>query len=163
MTSITEMEARLRHAMLAGDVGALDTLLADDLVFTDYTGRRLTKVDDLAAHGSGRLKITQLEISDQRIRPSGTGAVVTLVANFAGSFDGQAFRGRSHIRAFGRIQRGVGGSQRRIARPWREHDLGGQFHCARSNWARNSVPIRITCARQSGFDKPVATKARKRA
>lgn len=70
MTNPTEqvilLEEQLRVAMLAGDVRVLDALLADDLVFTDQTGARLTKADDLAAHRLGRLKITRINVSDQR-------------------------------------------------------------------------------------------------
>jgi ketosteroid isomerase-like protein len=98
MTAVTEevnaMEVQLREAMLAGDIQVLDALLADDLVFTDQTGKRLTKADDLTTHRLGRLKITQISISDQHVRPSGTCAIVTLVANVGGSFDGHAFSGR---------------------------------------------------------------------
>jgi ketosteroid isomerase-like protein len=90
---VEAMETQLRRAMLAGDVKTLDALLADDLVFTDQTGNRLTKSDDLAAHNSGRLKITQIDIADQRVRPSGAFAIVTLVARVGGSFDGQGFSG----------------------------------------------------------------------
>jgi hypothetical protein len=46
MVTITEQmeaaEAQLRDAMLAGNVKALDTLLADDLVFTIQVGQCLT-------------------------------------------------------------------------------------------------------------------------
>jgi ketosteroid isomerase-like protein len=98
MTAVTDevnsMEAQLREAMLAGDLKVLDALLADDLVFTDQTGNRLTKADDLATHRLGRLKITQINISDQQVRPSGTCAIVTLVANVGGSFDSHSFSGR---------------------------------------------------------------------
>jgi ketosteroid isomerase-like protein len=98
MTTVTDqvasMEAQLREAMLAGDLKVLGALLADDLVFTNQTGHRLTKADDLAAHSAGRLKITQIDISDQRVRPHGAFAIVTLVANVGGSFDGQSFSGR---------------------------------------------------------------------
>jgi ketosteroid isomerase-like protein len=97
MTNMTDqvasMEAQLREAMLAGNLQVLDTLLADDLVFTDQTGHRLTKADDLAVHSAGRLKITQIDILDQHVRPSGTCAIVTLVANVGGSFDGHSFSG----------------------------------------------------------------------
>jgi ketosteroid isomerase-like protein len=80
--------------MLAGDLEALDALLADDLVFTDQSGARLTKADDLAIHRLGRLKITQINFSDQHVRPSGTCAIVTVVAEVSGSFDGQLFSGK---------------------------------------------------------------------
>jgi ketosteroid isomerase-like protein len=87
------LEAQLREAMLAGNLKVLDALLADDLVFTDQTGHRVTKADDLAAHTTGRLKITQIDVSDQHVRPSGTCAIVTLVANVGGLFDGHGFSG----------------------------------------------------------------------
>jgi hypothetical protein len=90
---VNAMEAQLRHAMLTGDLEMLDILLADDLLFTNHAGHRLTKADDLASHSTRRLKITQIDISDQHVRPSGTGAIVTLVANVGGSFDGHDFSG----------------------------------------------------------------------
>jgi ketosteroid isomerase-like protein len=88
---IDVMESKLRDAMLSSDVKELDALLADDLVFTNQAGQRLTKADDLAAHSSGLLKITRIDISDQRVRPSEWFAIVTLVASVGGSFDGQSF------------------------------------------------------------------------
>ena len=91
---VDAVEAQLREAMLAGDLKMLDALLADDLVFTNQAGQRLSKADDLAAHQSGLLKIERIDISDQRMRPSGTCAIVTLVADVAGTYDGQSFSGR---------------------------------------------------------------------
>jgi len=90
---IDVMESKLRDAMLASDMKRLDALLADDLVFTNQTGQRLTKADDLAAHNSGRLNLTKIDISDQRVRQSESFAIVTLVASVGGSFDGQSFSG----------------------------------------------------------------------
>src|SRR5437588_639996 len=108
MTDITDqvnlLETRLREAMVAGDLQALDALLADDLVFTDHTGAKLTKADDLAIHRLGRLKITQINISDQHVRPSGSCAIVTLIAEVSGSFDGQGFSGKfAYTRVWERI------------------------------------------------------------
>jgi ketosteroid isomerase-like protein len=103
---VEAMEKQLRGAMLASDVKTLDALLADDLVFTDQTGNRLTKPDDLAAHNSGRLRITQIDISDQRVRPAGAFAIVTLVAHVGGSFDGQRFSGKF---AYTRVWESVAG------------------------------------------------------
>jgi ketosteroid isomerase-like protein len=97
MTSVADqidvMESKLRDAMLASDIKTLDALLADELVFTNQTGQRLTKADDLAAHNSGRLKLTKIDISDQRVRPSESFAIVTLVESVGGVFDGQSFSG----------------------------------------------------------------------
>jgi Domain of unknown function (DUF4440) len=90
---VVAVEAQLRDAMLSSNVETLDALLADDLLFTNQAGQRLTKADDLAAHSSGLLKITRIDISDRRVRPSEWFAIVTLVASVGGSFDGQSFSG----------------------------------------------------------------------
>jgi ketosteroid isomerase-like protein len=90
---IEAMEARLRAAMLAGDVAALDGLLADDLVFTDHNGYRLGKADDLGAYRSGLLKVERLEMIDPAIRVLGDAALVAVRVELAGSYDGQAFDG----------------------------------------------------------------------
>jgi ketosteroid isomerase-like protein len=91
---VESMEIQLREAMLAGDLKSLDALLAEDLVFTDQTGTRLTKADDLTTHRLGRLKITQINVTDQHVRPCGTCAIVTLAAEVSGSFDGRGFSGQ---------------------------------------------------------------------
>jgi hypothetical protein len=74
MVTITEQmeaaEAQLRDAMLAGNVKALDTLLADDLVFTNQVGQCLTKADDLAAHSSGRYgSLNSISPTSECVRP----------------------------------------------------------------------------------------------
>lgn len=98
------LEAELREAMLAGDLKVLDALLAEDLVFTDHTGARLTKADDLAAHRLGRLKITKIDVSDQHVRACPTFAVVTLVADVGGLFDGHVFMARlAYTRVWERV------------------------------------------------------------
>lgn len=92
--SIEDAEARLRAAMLAGDVAALDALLGDALVFTDHTGARLSKAEDLAAHRSGRLRLARLEPSGQTlIRRLGDTAIVCVTLDLAGRFDAQPFAG----------------------------------------------------------------------
>lgn len=67
-TDIHACEARLRDAALAGDVAALDALLADDLIFTNQIGQVLTKDDDLALHRTGALRLDSLAFSDYRLR-----------------------------------------------------------------------------------------------
>ncbi len=92
--AIVEMEEALRRAMLAGDAEALDRLLADDTVFTDQNGGRMGKQEDLAAHRSGLLRLTNVDVSEQEIRMFGDVAVVTLTAALAGSYGGEGFAGR---------------------------------------------------------------------
>lgn len=92
---IAAAEARLRAAMLAGDVAALDALLDDDLCFTDQAGNRLSKADDLAAYRSGRLKLETVDLVDPPdIRRWGDCATVCVTVDLAGFFGGESFFGR---------------------------------------------------------------------
>ncbi len=90
---VERLEERLCAAMLAGDADMLDGLLADDLVFINQQGQRLGKAEDLAAHRSGNLRLTRLDISQRDIRVFEGGAVVTLRADLGGSFAGTPFAG----------------------------------------------------------------------
>jgi ketosteroid isomerase-like protein len=88
-----ESEERLRQAMLASDVSELDRLLAPELIFTSYSGEILTKQDDLAAHQSGVIKITELTISDRRIQLIGNIAIVMAGVKITGSYAGEPANG----------------------------------------------------------------------
>ena len=91
-TDIHACEARLRDAALAGDVAALDALLADDLIFTNQTGQVLNKQDDLDLHRTGALRLESLAFSDYRLRRlDETHVLVTLRAEAEGRAGGQAF------------------------------------------------------------------------
>ncbi|GAB4071500.1 nuclear transport factor 2 family protein [Ancylobacter sonchi] len=65
---IAAAEEHLRRAALAGDVAALDALLADDLVFVNFAGHVLDKQDDLDLHRSGALKLSRTDFSELSIR-----------------------------------------------------------------------------------------------
>lgn len=87
---IAELEDHLRQAMLASDIGVLDELLAEDLVFTNHLGQRLSKEADLSAHRSGALFISQLEPSELLIRSiSASVAIVSVRVQIAGKYAGQ--------------------------------------------------------------------------
>ena len=89
---IEDAERRLRAASLAGDVAALDALLADDLVFTTQQGQVLDKHDDLELHRSGALKLSALSFSDYRLESLADDLVLaTLRADAQGLAGGQAF------------------------------------------------------------------------
>jgi ketosteroid isomerase-like protein len=88
---IEDLEEKLRQAMLNGDVQTLDELIADDLIFTMHTGLVINKQDDLEAHRTGIQKFTQIELDDQTVSHYGDCAVVTVKAELAGKFDGQAY------------------------------------------------------------------------
>ena len=53
---IVALEARIRTAQLDADVAALDSLIADDLLFTGPDGHLANKAQDLQAHGSGTVR-----------------------------------------------------------------------------------------------------------
>ena len=54
--------------MLSSNVELLDELIADDLIFVNHLGQVLSKEMDIEAHRSGNLKMTGIDILDQRIR-----------------------------------------------------------------------------------------------
>jgi ketosteroid isomerase-like protein len=91
-TDIHACEARLRDAALAGDVAALDALLADDLIFTNQLGQVLDKEKDLDLHRNGALRLDSLAFSDYRLRRlDETHVLVTLKADATGHAGGAPF------------------------------------------------------------------------
>ncbi len=69
--SIVLLEAALRAAQLAADVKTLDSLIADELLFTGPDGRLGSKAADLAAHGSGWVRFREHEPLELRVRDVG--------------------------------------------------------------------------------------------
>lgn len=87
-SQIVEAEERLRQAMLASDVNALDELLASELMFTNHLGQVLGKQDDLGAHRSGLVEISELTPSEQTVQLRGDVAIVSVRVHLAGSYAG---------------------------------------------------------------------------
>jgi len=85
---ILDVEERLRQAMLESDVTVLDELLAPDLIFTSHMGQVLGKQDDLNAHRSGLVKISELTSSEQVVRVHGPIAIVSVRVHLVGSYAG---------------------------------------------------------------------------
>jgi ketosteroid isomerase-like protein len=87
---IQKSEEQLRQAMLASDIAALSTLLANELIFTNHLGQCLGKEVDLSAHKSGTLRISKLEPSEQQIKLVGEKvAVVSVRVQITGTYAGQ--------------------------------------------------------------------------
>lgn len=81
---IVTLEARLRAAQLTADVSMLDTLIAENLLFTGPDGQLASKADDLAMHRSGAVRIRAHEPQELRIRRVGADvAVVALRAQLS--------------------------------------------------------------------------------
>ena len=92
--AILAVEEALRQAMLAGDVAALDGLIAEELVFTTPSGAVIGKGADLDAHRAGRLRLTTLAPSERRVLTIGPGmAVVSVRMAVAGTFEDVPFAG----------------------------------------------------------------------
>lgn len=81
-------EAELREAMLTNDVGTLDRLIDDALVFTTLEGAVIGKPDDLDAHRRRRLRLARLAPSEQRVLRIGPTAIVTVRTEIEGTWDG---------------------------------------------------------------------------
>ncbi|KGO93001.1 nuclear transport factor 2 family protein [Flavobacterium subsaxonicum] len=90
---IVALEARFIEAMKASNVDELQELLSDDLIFTNQNGHIVTKADDLNMHRSGKLEIYSLETSAQLITVFDDVAVVSVVQDLGGDFDGHTYAG----------------------------------------------------------------------
>lgn len=85
---ITELEERLRQAMLHSDVAELDQLIAPELLFTSHLGQLVSKQQDLALHRSGTLNLTALTPSDQHLQLNEGFAVVSVQMHLLGIYAG---------------------------------------------------------------------------
>jgi ketosteroid isomerase-like protein len=81
---IEGLESEWRDAQLTDNIATLDRLLADDYLGISANGTLETKADVLATRRSGRLKITQMVLSDVKIRIYGDTAVVTSKVDLTG-------------------------------------------------------------------------------
>ena len=74
---IRNLQQRRFQAMIAGDVAALDEILADDVVYTHASGEVETKQQFLESVASHRIEYQSLEASEVTVRVFGTAAVIT--------------------------------------------------------------------------------------
>ncbi len=92
-SEIFSVEEKLRQAMIASDVKILDELLSPLLLFTNHLGQVLKKEDDLAAHQSGLVKITELIASELQIQLNGDVAVVSVRMSISGTYNNNPANG----------------------------------------------------------------------
>lgn len=90
---ILEAEELLCKAMLESDTVSLDKLLSSNLIFTNHLGQILGKKDDLEAHKSGLLHISNISVEDQQIKLQQDTAVVFAKVTINGSYDGNPANG----------------------------------------------------------------------
>jgi len=94
---IKECEEQLKEAMLHSDIDALDKLLADNLTFTNHLGHLMTKQDDIEAHKSKILKISEITISILDINLHKGVAITTVQAYIIGSFNNEVSKNNFHF------------------------------------------------------------------
>ncbi|MEV5409688.1 nuclear transport factor 2 family protein [Thermopolyspora sp. NPDC052614] len=82
LESILAAEARRLAAMTAGDVAALDALLAEDCLYVHSTGATDTKTTYLEQFATGAIKYLSLSVDD--LRPMDLNGVVLLPHRLTG-------------------------------------------------------------------------------
>lgn len=92
--AIVQLEHQWQADMLSGNTQALGNLLSDDYTGISANGMIQTRDEVLASLRSGTLKITGLTITERRIRLYGNTAVVTSVAEVAGTNPSHDLEGR---------------------------------------------------------------------
>ena len=77
---IIELDKKRMHAMAAKDIGTLDAVLADDLIYTHSSARLDTKASLIGNMQSGATVYTSVEPSDVKAQDLGETVVLTGVA-----------------------------------------------------------------------------------
>ena len=121
---IVACEARIRAAQLDGDVAALDRLIADELLFTGPDGQLGSKVQDLAAHGSGAVRFRSHEPEELRVRRVGEDVAVA------------ALRARLAVEVAGTLVRGT----YRYTRVWAREGGGGPWRVVGGHVSEVAAP-----------------------
>lgn len=105
---VEKLEEVWRTAQLNGDVDAMDKLLSDDYVGITMTGQVVTKTQQLDRLRNRNVVLTKIELSDVKVRISGTTAVVTSLADVDGTNDGEPMHGMyRYTRVYSRLPSGM--------------------------------------------------------
>ena len=91
---IEGLELDWRQAQLTNNIPEVERLLADDYLGISANGTLETKADELTRRRSGTLRITQLDLSDIKVRIYGDTAVVTSKADLVGKNGDRDISGR---------------------------------------------------------------------
>ena len=82
---IDQLEEQWRQAVLKSNPAALQSILGDDYLGITSSGTLQTKQQTLDNLRAGRMRFTQLDISDRKVRFYGATALVTSVADVQGT------------------------------------------------------------------------------
>ena len=104
---IDQLEDAWRTAMLKGNSSALAALLADDYTAITAKGAIQTKEQAISNLRTGALQLTELTLSDRKVRIYGSTAVVTSLAELTGGKSDVEMTGRyRYTRVYIRNQQG---------------------------------------------------------
>lgn len=109
---VVQYEKRLRQAQLDANVGELDRLIADDLLFAGPDGRLARKAQDLEAHRSGVVRFREHEPRELHVRRVRDDVAIAslearLVVDVAGERTAGVYR---YTRAWAREREGTAGA-----------------------------------------------------
>ena len=107
--AVEALEEQWRQAQLNGDVAAMDRLLSDDFVGITASGQVTTKAQQLARIRNRVIVLTQLDLSDIKVKLIGPiVAVVTSRAELKGTNDGAPMSGTfRYTRVYQRLASGT--------------------------------------------------------
>ncbi len=91
---VEDLEEQWRTAQLAGDVAAMDRLLADDYVGISINGEVNTKAQQLDRLRTRSQVITKIAFSDMKVKLVGPVAIVTSLTDVEGTSNGIAINGQ---------------------------------------------------------------------
>ena len=107
-SQIESLEHQWQVAMLADDVTTMDKLLSDDYLGITVTGELLTKAQQLERMRTRNISLSQLTISDIKIKLIGSIAIVTSLAQVEGVSNGTSLQGSyRYTRVYQRLPSGA--------------------------------------------------------
>jgi len=101
------LEEQWRTAQLAGDVSAMDKMLAEDFIGISMSGQVNTKAQQLDRIKTRKLVVTKIDLSDRKIKLVGSIAIVTSKAEVEGMAESGSMKGHyRYTRIYQRLANG---------------------------------------------------------
>jgi len=105
---IESLEHQWREAQLSDDIPTMDKLLSDDFLGTTANGQVVTKAQQLDRMKRRAIALTQLDVSDVKIKLIGQVAIVNSLAQISGTMDSQPLAGGfRYTRVYQRLPNGT--------------------------------------------------------
>ena len=102
------LEEQWRTAQLAGDVSAMDKMLAEDFIGISMSGQVNTKAQQLDRIKTRKLVVTKIDLSDRKIKLVGSIAIVTSKAEVEGMAESGSMKGLyRYTRIYQRLANGA--------------------------------------------------------